>query len=43
MYVEVEKLTTLKADPESLPDTRDELVFKGRSMNKFTRKCFKEN
>ena len=38
-----EKLTIIKADPESLLNTRDELVSKCRFMNKFTLKCFKEN
>ena len=39
----MEKLTIIKADPESLLNTRDELVSKCRHMNKFTLKCFKEN
>ena len=38
-----EKLTITKADPESLLNTRDELVSKCRLMNKFTLQCFKEN
>ena len=45
MYVEVEteKLTIMKADPESLLNTRDELVSKCRHMIKFTLKYFKDN
>ena len=38
-----EKLTIIKADPESLLNTRDELVSKCRHMNKFALKSFKEN
>ena len=38
-----EKLTIIKADPESLINTRDELVSKCRHTNKFTLKCFKKN
>ena len=38
-----EKLTIIKADPESLLNTSDELVSKGRHMSKFTLKCFKED
>ena len=38
-----EKLTIIKADSESLLNTRDDLVSKCRHMNKFTLKCFKKN
>ena len=38
-----EKLTIIKADPESLLNTCDELVSKCRHMNKFTLRCFKMN
>ena len=38
-----EKLTIIKADPEPLLNTRDELVSKCRLMNKFTLRCFKKN
>ena len=38
-----EKLPVIKADPESLLNTRDELVSKCRHMNKFSLKCFKGN
>ena len=38
-----EKLTIIKADPESLLNTRDELVSKCKHMNKFTLSCFKKN
>ena len=38
-----EKLTIMKADLESLLNTRDELVSKCRHMNKFTLKRFKQN
>ena len=37
------KLTITKADPESLLNTSDEIVSKGRHVSKFTLKCFKEN
>ena len=37
------KSTIIKADPESLLNTRDELVSKCRHMNKFTLRCFKKN
>ena len=38
-----EKLTIIKADPETLLNTRDELVSKYRHMNKFTLRRFKKN
>ena len=38
-----EKLTIIKADPETLLNTRDELVSKCRHMNKFTSRHFKKN
>ena len=38
-----EKVTIIKADPESLLNTRDELVPTCRHMNKFTLRCFKKN
>ena len=38
-----EKLTIIKADPEKLLNTRDELVPKCRHMNKFTLRRFKKN
>ena len=38
-----EKLTIIKADPETLFNTRDELVSKCRHMNKFTLTRFKKN
>ena len=38
-----EKLTIIKADPESLLNTRDEPVSKCRHTNKFTLKCFQKN
>ena len=37
------KLTIIKADPESLLNTSDEIVSKGRHLNKFTLKFFKDN
>ena len=37
-----EKLTIMKADPESLLNTRDEFVSKCRHMNKFTLRFFKK-
>ena len=38
-----EKLTIIKADPESLLNTHHELVSKCKHMNKFTLRCFKKN
>ena len=38
-----EKLIIIKADPEILLNTRDELVSKRRHMNKFTLRRFKQN
>ena len=38
-----EKLTIIKADPETLFNKRDELVSKCRHMNKFTLRRFKKN
>ena len=38
-----EKLTIIKADPESLLNTRDGLVSKCTHMDKFTMKFFKKN
>ena len=38
-----EKLTIIKADPESLLNARDKLLSKCTLMNKFTSKCFKKN
>ena len=38
-----EKLTIIKADPETLLNIRDELMPKYRHMNKFTFKRFKKN
>ena len=38
-----EKLTIIKADPETLLNTRDELVSKCRHINKFTLRRFKKN
>ena len=38
-----EKLAIMKADPESLLNTRDEFVSKCRHMNKFTLRFFKKN
>ena len=38
-----EKLTIIKTDPETLLNTRDELVSKCKYMNKFTLRCFKKN
>ena len=37
-----EKLAIIKADPESLLNTRDEFVAKFRHMNKFTLRFFKK-
>ena len=37
-----EKLTIMKADPESLLNTRDEFVSKCRHKNKFTLRFFKK-
>ena len=37
------KLTIIKADPETLLNTRDELVSKCRHMNKFKLRRFKKN
>ena len=37
------KLTIIKADPETLLNTHDELVSKCRHMNKFTLRHFKKN
>ena len=38
-----EKLAIIKADPETLLNTLDELVSKRRHMNKFTMRRFKKN
>ena len=39
----MEKLTIIKADPETLLTTRDELMSKCWHMNKFTLRRFKNN